>query len=51
MYELALEKQGGTTFTFVTEGIEPALDMDLKLEPDRVIDSPQVTHIRYRVVR
>jgi dihydrofolate reductase len=97
-----LEKQGGTTFTFVTEGIGRALELaraaagdrdvsvaggagvidqflraglldelelhvvpiflgggvrlfdgagldDLRLEPTRVVDSPAVTHIRYRV--
>jgi len=97
-----LEKQGGTTFTFVTEGIETALglakqaaggkdvslgggasaiqqylaaglvdelqlnlvpvllgggtrlfdnlgDVDLKFEPLRVVDAPDVTHLRYQV--
>jgi dihydrofolate reductase len=96
-------KQGGTTFTFVTDGIEPALeqaraaagDRDVLvaggadavqqylraglfdelqihlvpvllgggvrlldnlgarvgLELDRVVDSPAVTHLRYRVLR
>jgi dihydrofolate reductase len=97
-------KQGGTTFTFVTDGIEPALeqaraaagdrdvlvaggadavqqylraelfdelqihlvpvllgggvrlldnlgDARVGLELDRVVDSPAVTHLRYRVLR
>ncbi|MER6998605.1 dihydrofolate reductase family protein [Streptomyces sp. NPDC000410] len=96
-------RQGGTTFTFVTEGIEHALalagaaagdkdvqiaggadtvrqflnaglvddleihlaplvlgggvrlfdgvDTDLELEPDRVVDAREVTHVRYRVIR
>jgi dihydrofolate reductase len=100
----SVTKQGGTTFVFVTEGIESALeqaqaaagDKDVniaggasivqqylraglldelqihvapmllgggtrllehlgadppRLEPTRVIESPQVTHLRYRVVR
>jgi len=99
-----LVKEGGTTFTFVTDGLESALDQardaardknvdiaggadvlqqvikaglldelqihfapvllgdgirlfdqlgsdDLELEPTRVIDSPSVTHVRYRVVK
>jgi dihydrofolate reductase len=96
-------RQGGTSFTFVTDGIESALGQaravagdkdvdvaggasviqqflkaglldelqlhfapvfladgirlfermppDLRLEPIRVIDSPHVTHVRYRVVK
>jgi dihydrofolate reductase len=100
----SVTKQGGTTFVFVTDGIESALeqaqaaagDNDVyvaggasivqqylraglldelqihvapmllgggtrllehlgadppRLEPTRVIESPQVTHLRYRVVR
>jgi dihydrofolate reductase len=96
--------QGGTTFTFVTDGIESAVeqaraaagerdvlvaggasvvqqclsaglldeiqihlvpvllregvrlfdqlgDAQIQLEPDRVLDSPGVTHLRWRVVR
>jgi dihydrofolate reductase len=99
-----LVKEGGTTFTFVTDGLDNALDQardaardknvdiaggadvlqqvikaglldelqihfapvllgdgirlfdqlgpdDLELEPTRVIDSPSVTHVRYRVVK
>jgi dihydrofolate reductase len=99
-----VEKQGGTSFTFVTDGIESALeqaraaagDRDVtigggaevvqqylaaglvdecqlhlapvflgagvrlferlgvsppRLEPTRVVESPQATHVRYRVVR
>jgi dihydrofolate reductase len=98
-----LVKQGGTTFTFVTDGIDSALEQardaagakdvdlagganilqqfinaglleelqihfapvllgdgirlfdhvrpDVELKPTRVIDSPRVTHVRYRVVR
>jgi dihydrofolate reductase len=99
-----LRREGGTTFTFVTDGIESALEHareaagdknvdiagganilqqfikaglldelqlhfapvllgdgirlfdqlgpdDLELEPTRVIDSPRVTHVRYRVVK
>jgi dihydrofolate reductase len=97
-----LEMQGGTTFTFVTDGIEPALEQarraagdqdvaiaggasavrqylaaglldelylhivpivlgagerllenvgDPTLEPVKVVASPAVTHIKYRVVR
>jgi dihydrofolate reductase len=98
-----LVKEGGTTFTFVTDGIESALEQardvagakdvdiaggadvlrqfikaglldalqihfapvflgdgillfeqmppDIELEPTRVIDSPRVTHVRYRVVK
>jgi dihydrofolate reductase len=98
-----LEKEGGTTFTFVTEGIESALEQaraaagdedvsiaggantiqqflsaglidefqihiaplllgggvrpfeqappDLQVEMLRVIESPRVTHLKYRVVR
>jgi dihydrofolate reductase len=99
-----LAKEGGTTFTFVTEGIEAALDQaraaagdrnvsiaggantiqqylaaglldelqihvvplllgggvrlfdgptgkDIELETTRVIESPAVTHLRFRVVR
>jgi dihydrofolate reductase len=98
-----LPKQGGTTFTFVTDGVESAVERaqeaagdkdvsvaggasaaqqvlnagqldemqihlvpvllgsgtrllenlspDVRLERTRVIDSPGVTHIRYRVVR
>jgi dihydrofolate reductase len=95
--------QGGTSFTFVTDGIEPALEQaqeaaggkdvalgggadvaqqylaaglidemqinvvpvllgggtrlldnlagaDLKLEPIRVVETPDVTHLKYRVV-
>jgi dihydrofolate reductase len=37
-----LEMQGGTTFHFVSDGIESAL------EP---VASPAATHIRYRVGR
>ncbi|MFB9392807.1 dihydrofolate reductase family protein [Streptomyces coeruleoprunus] len=96
-------RQGGTVFTYVTDGIEAALDLargvagdkdvqisggahtvrqylnaglldeleihlaplllgdgirlfdgvdpDLRLEVDRVVDAPDVTHLRYRVVR
>ncbi len=97
-------KQGGTTFTFVTDGIDAALEQaraaagdkdvavgggadvvqqylragrldeiqihlvpvflgagtrlfeglpadEVRLEPERVVDSPTVTHIKYRVVR
>jgi dihydrofolate reductase len=99
-----LVREGGTTFTFVTDGLESALDQardaardksvdiaggadvlqqvikarlldelqihfapvllgdgirlfdqlgpdDLELQPIRVIDSPHVTHVRYRVVK
>jgi dihydrofolate reductase len=99
-----LEKQGGTTFTFVTSGIESALEQakeaaggkdvsvgggasviqqylaaglvdelqlnvvpivlgdgtrlfdniagaDVKLEPVRVVETPDVTHLKYRVVK
>jgi dihydrofolate reductase len=97
----SLPMQGGTTFNFVTDGIEPALEQaraaagdqdvaiaggasavrqylaaglldelylhivpvilgagerlldgvgDLRLEPVKVVDSPAVTHIKYRVV-
>jgi dihydrofolate reductase len=99
-----LKKQGGTTFTFVTSGIESALEQakeaadgkdvalgggadviqqylaagqvdelqlnvvpivlgdgtrlfdnvagtDVKLEPVRVVDTPDVTHLKYRVLR
>jgi dihydrofolate reductase len=99
-----LEKQGGTTFTFVTDGIESALEQakeaaggkdvslggganviqqylaaglvdelqlnvvpivlgdgtrlfdniagaDVKLEAVRVLETPDVTHLKYRVVR
>jgi dihydrofolate reductase len=99
-----LEKQGGTTFTFVTNGIASALEQakeaaggkdvslgggakviqqylaaglvdeiqlnvvsivlgdgtrlfdniagaDVKLEPVRVVDTPDVTHLKYRVVK
>jgi dihydrofolate reductase len=99
-----LVREGGTTFTFVTDGLERALDQardaardkdvdiaggadvlqqvikaglldelqihfapvllgdgirlfdqlrpeDLELEPTRVIASPRVTHVRYRVVK
>jgi dihydrofolate reductase len=98
-----LAREGGTTFTFVTDGIERALDLaqaaaggkdvdvaggasvlqqflrtglldelqlhyapvflgdgvrlfeqmpgDLELEPIRAIESPRVTHVRYRVVK
>ena len=58
---------GKTTFTFVTDGIESALDQaraaagdrdvlngggaHTELEPLRVVDSPAVTHLAYRVVR
>ena len=98
-----LEKQGGTTFTFVTNGIESALELakqaadgkdvalggganvvqqylaaglvdelqlnvvpvllgdgtrlfdkivgaDVKLEPARVVEAPDVTHLKYRTV-
>lgn len=98
-----LEKQGGTTFTFVTDGIESALELakqaadgkdvalggganvvqqylaaglvdelqlnvvpvllgdgtrlfdkivgaDVKLEPVRVVEAPDVTHLKYRTV-
>jgi dihydrofolate reductase len=38
-----LRMQGGTTFTFVTDGIESA--------SDRLRRPPAVTHVRYRVVR
>jgi dihydrofolate reductase len=49
------ERQGGTTFTFVTHGPERARLFDgveadmLKLEQTRVVESPAVTHVRYRV--
>jgi dihydrofolate reductase len=96
-----VEKRGGTTFTFVTDGIEPALDqaraaagekdvtvgggadvaqqylcaglldelrihlvplllgggvrllerVDAEVELTDVIDSPRVTHLRYRIVK
>jgi dihydrofolate reductase len=99
-----MEKEGGTTFTFVTDGIESALEQaraaagekdvaiggggetvqqylraglvdefhvsvvpvflgpggvrlfddlppDLRLELDRVVDAPGVTHLRYRVLK
>jgi dihydrofolate reductase len=36
-----ISKQGGTTFTFVTDGIESALV--------KVVGSPGVTHIKYRI--
>jgi dihydrofolate reductase len=42
-----LEMQGGTTFNFVTEGIESALE----LEQIRAIEAPGVTHLKYRVQR
>jgi dihydrofolate reductase len=42
------ERQGGTTFTFVTGGIEADR---LTLEPIRVVDSPETTDVRYRVIR
>ena len=35
------ERQGGTSLTFVTEGLE--------LVPTRVVEVPEVTHIRYTV--
>jgi dihydrofolate reductase len=38
-----LRMQGGTTFTFVTDGIESA--------SDRLRRPPAVTHVRYHVVR
>jgi hypothetical protein len=61
-----LAKQGGTTFNFVTDGIEAALEQArtrrvrlldrldpprrIEVEKSRVIDSPAVTHLSYRVV-
>jgi dihydrofolate reductase len=56
-------KEGGTTFTFVTDGIESALEQaraaagdnldpdDAELEVTGVVESPAVTHVRYRVVK
>ena len=71
-----LPMEGGTTFNFVTDGIESAVEQaraaagekdvliaggatavqqaiaaDVGLEITRVVDSPTVTHVRYRVVR
>jgi dihydrofolate reductase len=40
-----LERKGGTSFTFVTEGLERAIE----LVPTRVVEAPDVTHIRYTV--
>ncbi len=53
-----LVMQGGTTFTFVTDGIESALEQARAAAGDKdvaiaggvgVVDSPAVTHLRYRV--
>src|SRR5918995_120316 len=58
-----LERQGGTSFTFVTEGFERAIELardaagskDVavagggELVPTRVVEAPEVTHIRYTV--
>jgi hypothetical protein len=51
-------EEGGTTFTFVTDGIESALDQaraaageEVGLEATRVVESPAAAHLRYRVVR
>lgn len=47
-------KEGGTTFTFVTNGVESALDGlgDVALERTRVVEAPTgVTHLRFRVVK
>jgi hypothetical protein len=40
-----LQMQGGTTFHFVTDGIESALGQARAA----VVASPAVTHVRYRV--
>ena len=49
-------KQGGTTFTFVNDGIERALELaksaaeteQIELEGTRAIDSRDVTHLQFR---
>ncbi len=53
-----LELEGGTTFHFVVDGIEAAVARAQeaagglpRLELERTIASPRVTHLRYRVVR
>ena len=54
-----LVKQGGTTFTFVNDGIERALELaksaagteQIELEGTRVIDSKDVTHLQFRPPR
>jgi dihydrofolate reductase len=61
-----LVMQGGTAFTFVTDGIESALEQaraaaagrnvavgpdPIDLEVTRVVESPAVTHLKYRIVR
>ena len=59
-----LPRQGGTSFTFVTGGIERAVELardaagdgdvlaareGIELTPVRVVETPEVTHIRYTV--
>jgi hypothetical protein len=54
-----LAMRGGTTFTFVNDGIQAAVEQarerlvedvgDPTLEPVKVVASPAVTHVKYRV--
>jgi hypothetical protein len=44
-----LQMQGGTTFPFVTGGIESALEQAGRRPATRTSRSPAVTHVKYRV--